>query len=171
MLPPNQQPIHPASVLRHSVTSTDRDAVRRIVTATGFFRPDEVDIAVELVDERLSKGERSGYEFVFAEVDDGVAGYACYGPIGCTIGSFDLYWIAVDPAQQGRGLGRLLIAEVERRIAAAGGRTVYAETSGRRDYEPTRTFYQRCGYHVASVLPDFYDIGDDKVTFSKPCGT
>ena len=33
-------------------------------------------------------------------------GYVCYGPIACTVGSFDLYWIAVDRRRaRGRGSG------------------------------------------------------------------
>ncbi len=148
---------------------SDRDAIRRIVEATGFFRPVEVDVAVELVDERLVKGEASGYEFVFAEVDGSVAGYTCYGPIACTLGSYDLYWIAVAPNWQGRGLGQALLRETERLIRQRAGRHIYIETSGRAQYAPTRAFYKRCGYEVAAVLPDFYDHDDDKVIWRKVC--
>jgi ribosomal protein S18 acetylase RimI-like enzyme len=152
---------------RDQVAPDDRLAVRQIVESTGFFRPDEVDVAVELVDERLAKGEPSGYSFLFAEEAGRTIGYACFGPIACTVGSYDLYWIAVDRDQQGRGLGRLLVAESERRIRQRGGRRVYIETSGRPQYLPTRRFYERCDYHTAAILPDFYDTGDDKVILVK----
>lgn len=149
--------------LREEVRTGDREEVRRIVMATGFFRPDEVEIAVELVDARLNQGPASGYHFLFADEAERLLGYACYGPIGCTVGSYDLYWIVVDPDRQGRGLGRRLVAEVEQRVAGAGGRRVYVETSNRPQYSPTREFYLRCGYTVDAVLKDFYDVGDDKV--------
>ena len=84
-----------------------------------------------------------------------------------TQSSWDLYWIAVDAAAQGRGLGRAVLAESERRIAAAGGRRVYVETSSRPQYLPTRSFYERCGYAVGAVLDDFYAPGDGKVVFVK----
>ena len=155
--------------LRHTVTAADREAVRRLVAVTDFFRPDEIDVAVELVDERLGKGEASGYLFIFAEAEGEVVGYTCYGPIACTLGSFDLYWIAVDPAHQGSGIGRLLLLEAERQIVASDGRHIYIETSGRPQYEPTRAFYLRCGYEVAAVFPDFYDLDDDKVVWRKVC--
>jgi ribosomal protein S18 acetylase RimI-like enzyme len=154
---------------RLQVNSTDRDAVRQIVTATKFFRSDEIEVAVELVDERLAKGEASGYEFIFAEYDTTLAGYACYGPIACTLGSYDLYWIVVDPKWQRRGIGKCLLDESERRIAAFGGRHIYIETSGRPQYAPTRDFYKRCGYEIAAVLPDFYEPSDDKVIWRKVC--
>jgi D-alanine-D-alanine ligase len=155
---------------RSQITSADRDVVRRIVEATDFFRADEVDIAVELVDEALAKGEASsGYYFVFAEIDGRVAGYVCYGPIACTLGSYDLYWIVVDPTRQRQGIGQILLVEAESRIAASGGRHIYIETSGRPQYAPTRAFYERCGYEVVAVMPDFYDHNDDKVVWRKVC--
>jgi hypothetical protein len=39
------------------------------------------------------------------------------------------------------------------------------ETSTRAQYEPTRTFYERCGYEIAAELPDFYAPGDGKAIF------
>lgn len=157
----------PQVAFRDSVHPSDPVAIRRIVESTSFFRPDEVEVAVELAQERLAKGEASGYFFVFAEFDGGVAGYACYGPIACTLGSFDLYWLAVDQAHQGRGLGRLLVRECERRIRLQGGRRIYIETSGRPQYKPTRRFYEHCDYQTVAVLADFYDSGDDKVILVK----
>ena len=146
---------------------SDRAVIRRLAESTGFFRPDEVEIAVELVETRLKSGPASGYAFVFAEVDGQTLGYACYGPIGCTLGSYDLYWIIVDKAAQGRGLGRRLVQEVERLVAAEAGRRIYVETSNRPQYVPTRDFYLRCGYVIDAVLKDFYDDGDDKVVLVK----
>jgi len=152
---------------RYEVLPADRDAVRRLTESTGVFHPFEIDVAVELVDERLTRGPSCGYEFVFAEEDGETVAYVCYGPIALTQGSFDLYWIAVEKGRQGCGLGRRLLGESERLMAAAGGRQVYIETSGRDVYEPTRGFYLRCGYRVAAVLRDFYAVGDDKVIFVK----
>jgi ribosomal protein S18 acetylase RimI-like enzyme len=68
---------------------------------------------------------------------------------------------------QGCGVGRQLLAEVERRVAERGGRQIYIETSGRDQYLPTRRFYENHGYQVAAVLPDFYTVGDPKVIFVK----
>lgn len=152
---------------RLQAQESDRDAVRRLVAATVFFRDDEVDVAVELVDERLAKGPASGYHFVFAEIEGVVAGYACYGPIACTVWSYDLYWIAVDPAYQRHGLGRALVEESERLIHEAGGRRIYIETSGKPQYVPTRGFYERCGYALDVELEEFYGLGDSKVVYVK----
>ncbi len=153
--------------LRHTVTPKDREHVRAIVESTGMFRPDEVDVAVELVDERLAKGEPSGYYFVFAELGGQVVGYACYGPIACTVSSYDLFWIAVRHDLQGAGVGRKMIEQCERLIQEAGGNRIYIDTSGRAQYTPTRRFYERCGYTLEANLKDFYAPGDDRVIFVK----
>ena len=154
--------------LRHEVTAADREQVRAIVESTGFFHPQEVAIAVELVDERLARGAASGYSFIFAESDgDAALGYACFGLVPLTQASYDLYWIAVHKQHHGRGLGRVLLEEVERQIRAEGGRQIYIETSNREQYQPTRGFYLNCGYAQAALLPNFYAPGDDKVIYAK----
>lgn len=160
----------PDSYFRYEAKSADRAAVRRLVEAAAVFSADEVDLAVELVDERLRKGDASGYYFVFLESGGETAGYACYGPIACTRSSFDLYWIAVAPEYQGRGFARALIEEVKKQVVEAGGDRLYAETSGRSQYQPARTFYEKCGFRKVSELKDFYGPGDPKVTYATDIG-
>ncbi|MCG6906411.1 MAG: GNAT family N-acetyltransferase [Desulfobacteraceae bacterium] len=154
-------------VWRDILTPEDGQRVRRLVEVTGFFHPEEVAVAEELVLERLEKGEASGYHFVMADHYGRLAGYACFGPIPCTTASYDLYWIAVHPDFQGRGLGRRLLSESERRIRAAGGSRIYVDTSQRVQYASTRAFYERCGYRLETVLKDFYAVGDGKAIYCK----
>jgi ribosomal protein S18 acetylase RimI-like enzyme len=142
--------------------------VRRLAESTGFFNRFEVAVAEELVIERIAKGPASGYHFVFLEVNGHLAGYTCYGPVPMTASAFDLYWIAVSPEFQGRGLGRLLLDESERLVRLAGGTRLYADTSGRAQYARTRAFYERVGFQVEAVLEGFYAPGDAKVIYSKP---
>ncbi|MGO8751054.1 MAG: GNAT family N-acetyltransferase [Thermoguttaceae bacterium] len=160
--------INPGSFqFRYQVNPEDRDRVRTIVQSTGFFGPHEVDVAVELVQERLVKGPASGYHFVFAERDGRTVGYACYGPITVTHGSYDLFWIAVDQSCQGKGLGKTLLVEVERLVREEKGRRIYIETSNRPQYASTRNFYLRCGYALEALLKEFYAPGDDKAIYVK----
>lgn len=146
----------------------DAPAVEALVAATGFFRPAEVAIARELVEEAVARGAvASGYHFLLADGPHGLAGYACFGPIAGTLGSFDLYWIVVRPDLQGRGLGRALLGAVEERVAAAGGRRLYIETSTTERYAPTRAFYAACGYRHEATLAEFYAPGDGKAFYVK----
>lgn len=152
---------------RRKVKPADIDGIRRLVNLTGFFNTTEVDIAAELVEEQLKRGDASGYHFLLVEHSGRLAGYACYGPIPATRSSFDVYWIAVHTDEQRRGLGRRLLQETEKMIAKAGGSRIYVDTSQRMQYAGTRAFYERCGYRLESVLPDFYAPGDGKVTYCK----
>ncbi|MCX7029653.1 MAG: GNAT family N-acetyltransferase [Spirochaetes bacterium] len=153
--------------LRRDVRAGDPVVVRDITESTGFFYTEEVGTAVELVEERLAKGEASGYSFVFADDGGRTIGYACFGPIACTKVSFDLYWIAVHADGRGKGLGTILLDESERLIREAGGRRIYAETSSRPLYEPTRAFYLARGYREEARLAEFYGPGDAKVIYVK----
>lgn len=153
--------------LRDELRPEDRQAIREMVVSTGFFNAGEIELADELVRERLSAGPKSGYYFLFLESEERPIGYACYGPIAATDGSFDLYWIAVHRAYQARGLGRVILQECEQRIRRAGGRRIYIETSGRPQYTPTQQFYEHCGYQCEARLKDFYAPGDDKIIYVK----
>lgn len=160
--------VNNSTTLRHSVVLDDRDNVRAILASTGYFHAGEIDVAVELVDENLARGEEaSGYWFTFAHDANGgeCIGFTCHGPIACTFGSFDLFWIAVLESRRGQGIGGILLAEAERQIREAGGRRIYIETSGRPLYAATRHFYIKQGYWLEARLKDFYDVNDDKLVF------
>lgn len=158
----------PEIPFRLDVRLGDIETVRDIVAATGYFSPSEIDVAVELVQDNLVKGAaESGYYFLFAEHESRTIGYLCYGPIPCTISSYNLYWIAVHPDYQGRGLGKALMREAERLIRAAGGTRIYIDTSYKAQYEDTRAFYLSLGYELDALLKDFYSPGDDKVIYRK----
>ncbi len=152
---------------RETIGPDDEASIRRIVGATKYFSEDEIDLAAELARERLEKDLASGYHFIFAERGGIVLGYTCFGPIPVTSSSYDLYWIAVHPDAQGAGLGKVLIVRTEERIRDLGGTRIYIETSGLDLYRPTRSFYLRCGYMEAAVLPDFYAPGDSKYIYVK----
>ncbi|MBI1932700.1 MAG: GNAT family N-acetyltransferase [Ignavibacteriales bacterium] len=153
--------------LRENIKPEDPENIKKIVSSTGFFNDEEVDIAVELAEERLSKGLESGYHFLFLEIDDKTLGYSCFGPIPATKFSYDLYWIAVHKDNQNLGLGKILLNESEIAISKLGGNRIYVETSGREQYISTRKFYIACDYKEEAVLEDFYAPGDAKYLYLK----
>ena len=153
---------------RSAVMADDVGRVHSLVANTGFFNQAEVEVAADLVTERLTKGTRSGYNFVLAERGSSLVGYACYGPIHGTQGSFELYWIAVSPDEQRRGMGAQVYARAEAAMRKAGAKHVYADTSSSDRYAGTRGFYQRMGFHEDARLADFYGPGDGKIVYVKP---
>jgi ribosomal protein S18 acetylase RimI-like enzyme len=154
-------------IIRTEVIVTDPMAVENIVSSSGFFRPDEIPVAVELVTERLEKGPECGYEFIIAEVDQRTVAYACFGLIACTLNSYDLYWIATHEDYRGKGIGKIVLREVEKAIRDRGGKAIYVETSYLPKYEPSRAFYVGNNYVEKARFEDFYDDGDDKVVYVK----
>lgn len=127
-----------------------------------MFQPYEVDVALELIDAPAS----SGYCFVVAELDARVAGYACFGRTPCTDGTWDLYWIAADPALHGAGVGGALMSACVDAIRADSGRLVVIETASKPAYDRTRAFYLKHGCREVARVPDFYARGDDKVVYT-----
>jgi len=156
--------------IRTEPEPTDRERVRAMTAATGMFHAPEIEVAVELVDDRLAKGAASDYLFLFAELDSATLGYACYGRDTMTESSWELYWIAVDPQTQGSGIGRRLLELVERDARARGATQLFVETAGRPIYQPTRAFYLATGYTLVAELPDYYAPGDSKCVFAKRLG-
>ena len=148
------------------LTPADRDRIEAITRSVRLFREDEVPIALEVFDEAVGGRPANTYNVLGAELDGGLVGWICWGPTPCTLGTYDLYWMAVDPDAQGTGIGTALLLEMERRLAGLA-RLIVIETAGRADYEGTRAFYQGRGYSPLSVIPDFYAPGDDQVVFVK----
>jgi ribosomal protein S18 acetylase RimI-like enzyme len=165
------------------MTPKDRPRVRVILEATRLFRAEEVDVAIELFDSvfgasigvdaaspatTVNPPASSDYFFLGAFTpEEELAGFACYGPTPGTDRTYDLYWIAVDPAVQGSGSGTILLNEVERRLKGLNARMLVVETSSRSDYGNTRGFYIQRGYVEAARARDFYAPADDRITYTK----
>lgn len=142
-----------------------RARLEQLTRDTGLFREEEVATAVELLDESLGGDE--DYRFLGAFDGEQLIAYACWGPTPGTDATYDLYWIVVDRAQQGRGIGTQLLAEVEQRLTTHDARLVVVETSSRADYTPTRGFYEARGYRRTATIPAYYAPGDDLVIYTK----
>ena len=145
----------------------DFDPLSSILRRTGAFTEPEVECALELLDTVLNRPEQRDYLVTVAVEDKTVAGYILYGPIPLTEGSYDIYWIAVDPDLQGRHIGRQLLHCSEADILARGGGLICIETSSQSGYSGTRQFYLNNGYQEESRIRDFYRPGDDRITYVK----
>ncbi|MGD2134646.1 MAG: GNAT family N-acetyltransferase [Gemmatimonadales bacterium] len=144
----------------------DRSRVRHLVAATDRFRQDEIDVAVEVFDD-ATREPGVDYHGLAAYQGDGLVGFTLFGPVACTVATWDLYWIVVDPDVQGQGIGRRLLQRTESAIRSAGGRLIVVETSSRPDYAATRKFYEAVGYRRAAEIADYYAAGEALVVYSK----
>ena len=145
-----------------------RARIHSILVSTGVFSSDEIDVALELFDAPAN----GDYEFVGAfDQAASLVGYACFGPTPATDGTWDLYWLAVDPSAQGRGVGRALVRWVEEELGRRGARLLVVETSSRADYRPTRSFYAREGFVEAARVQGFYAPSDDRIILTTRLAT
>lgn len=153
--------------LRNSVTYRDLNEIRRLLEDDGFFKPSEIEVALELVEDSITKGSNSDYHFILAEYEGKAAGYVCYGPILVTDRRYDLYWISVKKELRGGKIGSLLLLNAEKNIAKMGGTAVFIETSSLQSYQQTRQFYLRHGYHEVARIPDYYADNDARIVYMK----
>ena len=169
------------------LSAAARPRIAEILRASRVFSTEEIKVALELFDESYQdcglrtaddrpssqsaiRNPQSPSDYLFLGAftpEEVLVGYACWGPTPATDRTWDLYWIAVDTALQGAGIGTILLEEVERRLVGQHARMLIAETSSRSDYAATRAFYARRGYAEAARVRDFYAPGDDRIVFVK----
>ncbi|MEM0156013.1 MAG: N-acetyltransferase [Thermoplasmataceae archaeon] len=94
---------------------------------------------------------------IIAEEEKSIVGYAVVLPLGD--GSFDLESIAVDPTSQNKGIGRMLIREMERQMISRGGKTSILEV--RDTNEKAIKFYQSNGYKIAEHMERYYKLKEN----------
>ena len=95
-------------------------------------------------------------DYVLATTADGaIAGYAGLDVAGDVA---DVMTIATAPGHQGRGTGRVLLAELVRRATLRGVDAVLLEV--RADNDAARRLYDRAGFEVISVRRRYYQPGN-----------
>lgn len=156
------------SVLLRDLKPKDCPLLERLLFRVKEFNKEDEALAMELIHNALSNRNQSDYDFfIAAGENDFPVGYACFGPTPLTEGTFDLYWIAVDPAFSGQGIGTALLQAVEEKIKRKRGRMLIIETSSAQLYESSCRFYLKNGYHLAETIHDFFRDGEDRVTYTK----
>ena len=151
-----------------SLFKKDRARLLSMLIKTRAFTSAEIDVAMELIDIVLKDPIQKDYQ-IYCMVDDQdqVIGYICYGPTPMAQGTFDLYWIAVDPDFQEQGVGSKLLSFLEELVKAEGGRLILADTSTIPHYEKTLKFYIKNGFQEVGRVPDYYHPGNDRITFCR----
>lgn len=145
-------------------TLEDAPAIAQVVVAAGMFTTEDSAFIAELLTDFASEPKDARHGFVVLD-DVGVVGVAYWQPIEMADAVVDLTMIAVDPAAQGRGLGRLLMRHAEQQVRDAEQRLMLVQTSGSGQYAGTRRFYAALGYDEEARVRDYWAAGDDMVMF------
>jgi GNAT superfamily N-acetyltransferase/catechol 2,3-dioxygenase-like lactoylglutathione lyase family enzyme len=148
--------------------SQETDHLVAIGESTGIFGPGEADALLRGTLDALHEGGLgTDHEVrVWADpADDIPAGWVYFAPHDPVERVWQLWWIGVDPARQGQGIGDDLLRFVEQHVARAGGRVLTTETGSLARLERARRFYADRGYTLRDVTSDAYGPGDDKLTF------
>ena len=148
------------------LVSQDRTQLEGLLRRIETFTADEVDCALELIDGAVQPSNKD-YQVLVAARDGKVVGYVCYGPTPMTTGTFDLYWIAVSPTAQGKGLGARLLAASVDDARTRGATHMFIDTSTRDDYAAARALYLSQGFQLQGTLVDFYSDGDSKALYGR----
>jgi len=121
-------------------------ALRVARTALGDRAPPPLALAAYMV--------VSGGIGVKASIDDELVGFAI-AEVKEWMGH--VLFVAVDPEFQDRGVGTMLMGELERRAAGAGVKVMRLEAlKGSRAV----SFYKRLGYEVVAEIENYYPYGD-----------
>jgi ribosomal protein S18 acetylase RimI-like enzyme len=154
-------PLTPRTRTIRPVTPGDTTALKAVIDASGLFPSDMLD---EMLAGYFSGAEDQGW---LTDDESGPVGLAYFAPERMTVGTWNLYLIAMHPDRQGQGRGAALLRHVEQELAGRGERVLLVETSGLPAFERTRTFYRKCGYDEEARIRDFYQAGEDKIVFRK----
>ena len=149
------------------IEGKDREPLAALIRRVEAFTPSEQACALELVDLALTPNNPDYLVRVAAAPDGQLLGYVCYGPTPMTDGTWDLYWIATDPAARGQGVGARLTRAMEDDLRRRGGRRVRVETSASEAYGATRGFYAATQYVEEARFRNFYREGEDLVILAK----
>ena len=148
----------------------DEKAVAHLALVNRMFASDEIDGLIGAFRGAVT-GDLDGHQwFVVTDEDDEVVAAAYVAPEPFADRLWNLYFIAVQPSQQGTGIGTRLLQHVTdllRDRGASEARILLVETSSTDQYEATRAFYDARGFDREARIRGFYGTGDDKIVFWK----
>lgn len=143
----------------------DIPAIQKIAQSTwpvtyGPILPQQqLDYMLELIysTEALNAQFQKGHHFLLATEGNNAVGFASYGLIEKKEANtvFKLHKIYIDPAQQGKGVGKLLLDMVINAIKQAGATQLILNVNR---FNKARNFYEKLGFTV--IAEEDIDIGN-----------
>jgi len=150
-------------VIVRPLQPADLPACARIMAENPLWQRYGVGPASAL--QRLSGGLEQGASILVAEADAGVAGFIWFVEKGAFYRSGYVMLVGVDPAQQGQGVGEILMDAAEQ-ILFEKSADVFLLVS---DFnEGAQRFYRRRGYIYVGALPGYVLPDVAELIYRKP---
>ncbi len=145
------------------VTDDDILALKSVLDTIELFPSAMLD---DMISDYLKNAETEEIWFTETENNTPISiGYCA--PEKLTNGTYNLYALGVRSDIQSKGTGTRMMHFLESYLRAKGQRLLIVDTSGTDAFASTRNFYEKLEYRKESVIHDFWDEGDDKVTYVK----
>lgn len=134
---------------------------------TNVFEPFEIEWLKEmLADDDNYSTFTDDYQWCIYYDSSKILGASCFGPIMKERpGRYDLYWIAVDPDYQGKGIGKKLLTKTEEKAKNQGASHMYIETGSWN--KSGNALYKACGYKLMGILEEYYNETNHKHIWGK----
>ncbi len=149
-----------------STEPADTQPLVALAAATSVFKPMELIALEEVLCDYFAANKALGHRALTA-VEGTIQGFAYFAPAAMTDRTWYLWWIAVTPGTQARGIGSALLHMAEEEIRQQRGRILLVETSSLPHYQPAHKFYAKHGYAHAATIAGYYAANDDLVVFRK----
>lgn len=145
------------------VNRDDIEDIKQVLDSIELFPSDMLE---DMMADYLENRQSQEVWFTAVQEEKPIAiGYCA--PEQLTVGTYNLYAIGVRNDIQGKGTGSKMMQFIEDHLRSIGGRLLIVDTSGTPDFSQTRAFYENLGYRKEAVIRDFWNEGDDKVTYWK----
>lgn len=155
---------------RNKLNENDPEVIRQIGASTGFFDSSDIEISVTLAKDVLEGGysySKKTHDFLLAEHDGKTVAYACFGKVlDAREGTYEIFWLSTLNEYRGHGIGKTLINRLIEMLKDMGAKRIYVKTDSTAQYQPTRRFYESCGFSVEATLRGYYGDSDDCLIYA-----
>ena len=152
--------------MNHSIRKinpSDVPALKKVLDSIDLFPSEMMD---DMISDFFNNPTSEDIWFAAVENEKTIGlGYCASEKL--TVGTYNLYAIGVRSDLQGKGIGAQMMSYLENELKNKEARVLIVDTSGSEEFKLTRKFYEKLGYTKEAVIRDFWDEGDDKVTFWK----
>lgn len=150
-------------MIRTTIRS-DEAAVLNMLQTSGQFDEHGLDHVKKTLEAYFDGDDAALW---FTADDGGPVGIAYCAPEPMTNGTWNLLLLWIRRDREGHGHGLELINCIEHKLAELSARKLIVETSGLAEFQKARAFYSRAGFLKEATIKSFFDVGDDKVVYTK----